>query len=172
MQRPDQLKWKMRRNAKPRNQFEIEDRERALAVLARMRRNKMSLRGASMVEGTDSTTVKRYVGSALWKDKSGHYRPTRYDRIPRTLNFFTTTGPILLTVRDSRTASKIAKYSSAVRKYIVSADASALDEFKHKSFRSGGVVYRFLTTPDALDLLADAGSLKPIESLYYARVAS
>lgn len=162
----------MMRNAQPRNAREAEERDRALAALATMRRDKASLRAAASAAEIDSATVKRYVGSALRKDQSGHYRASRYDRIPRTLNFLTPTGPVAVTVRDSRTASKIAEHSNAVRKYVRTGDVSALEAFKNESFRAAGINHRFVTGVDALDQLADAGSLTSFESLYYARVAS
>src|SRR5271168_2354387 len=116
-----------RRNAKSRNTQETEDRERALAALARMRREKVSLRAAARAEETEPKTVRRYVASALRQDKSGRYRATLYDRIPRTLHFLTE----VLTIRDSRTASKIAQHSNAVRKYVRTGDSSGLEQFKN-----------------------------------------
>jgi hypothetical protein len=162
----------MSRNAKPRNPREAEDRERALAALAMMRRHEAtSLRAAAKAKKTDLKTVKRYVGSALPKDKHGHYHTTLYDRIPRTLSHLTPQGMIPVTVRDSRTASKIAVYSNAVGTYRRTGDSSALTQFKGKSFRAGGVVHRFVTDPDTIDLLEDVGLLTAMESLYYAQVA-
>lgn len=161
----------MRRNAKPRNAEEAEDRERSLAALARMRREGVSLRAAARAEETDSKTVKRYVGSALLQEKRGRYRATPYDRIPRTLNHLTSQRIIPLTVRDSRTASRIAMHSNAVGTYRKTGDSSALAQFKGKSFRVGGVVHRFVTDPDTIDLLEDADLFPAMESLYYAQVA-
>lgn len=62
------------RNAIPRNQREAEARERALAALARMRREGRSLREAATAEGTSPTTIKRYVGSALRREPGKGYR--------------------------------------------------------------------------------------------------
>jgi hypothetical protein len=160
------------RNAKPRNELEAQDRERALAARALMRREKVSLRAAARAQGTDPKTVRRFVGSALRRDKRGRYWAKPYDRIPSTLNFLTADGPVAITVRDSRTASRIAEHSNAVRKYRGGGDSSALTQFKGKSFRAGSVVHRFVTDPEVLDRLEGAGSLTAIESLYYARMAS
>lgn len=161
-----------RRNAEPRNAAEAIHRERALGVIARMRREKVSLRAAAKAEETDPETVKKFTGSALRRDKSGRYRATPYDRIPRTLNFITANGPVAITVRDSRTASKIAEHTNAVRKYLrPPSDLSKVNTFKGKSFQAAGEVHHFVTEPNLLDILADTGSLAGIESLYYARVA-
>ena len=162
----------MSRNAKPRNEIEAQERERALGAIARMRRDKLSLRNAARASETTSDLVKKYVGSALRRNKSGRYRATLYDRIPRSLNFLILDRYVPITIRDSRTASKIAEHSNAVRKYVRTGDTSTLAQFKNKSFRTGGAVHRFVAEPDLLDRLADAGSLAGIETLYYARMAS
>ena len=104
--------------------------------------------------------VQRYVSSALRKVR-GMWRPTKFDRISRTLNFLTPQGPIVVTVRDSRTASRIGEYMNAVR----ARDALALAAFGQTSFRAGGIVHRFVTDLATLDRLDDAG-LITIEGLY------
>ena len=162
----------MARNAKPRNELEAQNRERALGALAKMRRDRISLRAAARAYGTDPKTVRRFVGSALRKDKSGRYRATRYDRIPVTINHLMLDGSVVpLRIRDSRTASKIAEHSNELRKYRRIGDSSGLAQFRGKVFRADGVIHQFLTDPVAIDRLEDAGSLTAIESLYYARTA-
>lgn len=157
-----------RRNAVPRNESEALDRERALAVVARMRRENTSLGPAAKVEEVDPSIVLLYAGSAFKKKRPrGRYRAKPYDRIPRTLNFLTSKGSQALTVRDSRTASRIGEYMNAVRKYLHSGDTSILADFEGRSFRSGGVTHRFITDTRTLDQFADAGGLA-IEGLYRA----
>jgi len=158
-----------RRNAKPRNERETLAKERALAALALKRRNKkLSLSAAAKAEHTSVSTIKRYAGSALrQKCPGGHCRVTPFDRIARPLNFLTPQGPVGVTVRSSRMASMISEHLKAVRKYRNMGDTSGLLPFKGKSFRSGGVTYKFITEPEILDKLADAGLLE-IEGLYRA----
>lgn len=161
-----------RLNAKPGNEREAQDRERALAALGKMRRDKISLRAAARIYETKPAMVRRYVGSALRQDTRGRYRPAPYDRISRTLNHRMPDGSVLpLTVRDSRTASAIADHSNEFGNYRNTGNASGLEQFKTKSFRVGGVRYRFLTDPSTIDHLEDAGVLVAIETLYYARIA-
>ena len=155
------------RNATPRTEREAEARERALATLALMRREKLSLTAAAKAERTRPRTVKRYIRSALRQKSAGErYRPTTHDRIPRTLQIVTRRGTLPVTVRNSRTASLIGQYMNAVRMY-VNGDSSALARFRGKSFQAGGKTYRFVTDPSKLDRLADAGDLA-IEGLYRA----
>ncbi len=157
-----------RRNAIPRNEQQTQARERALATLALMRRKGLALAMAAKAERTSPRTVKRYVGSTLrQKGPRGRYRPRAYDRIPRTLHVVTPQGTLPVTVRDSRTASRIAQYMNAVRTYVSTGDSSALNRFKGKTFQAGGKTYPFLTDPASLDRLADAGALA-IEELYGA----
>jgi len=158
----------MARNAKARTEKEGEEREQALAVLARMRRSRLKLKAASKTQGIDPKTVRRYVGSALRaQGTKGNYRATKYDRIPRQLNFPTSTGQLELTIRDSRTASRIGEYLNAIRSYLYSADIGPIASFLHKSFKSGGVTYRFVVEPKTLDRLGHAGLLV-VDGLYRA----
>lgn len=157
-----------RRNAIPRTAHEAEARERALATLALMRREKLSLTAAAKAEHTRPRTVRRYVGSTLRQKGPGErYRPTTHDRIPRALHIVTPKETLPVTVRDSRTASRIGEYMNAVRIYVNTGDLSALARFRGKSFQAGGKTYPFITDPSKLDRLADAGILA-IEGLYQA----
>jgi hypothetical protein len=161
------------RNAIPRNEREAEARERALAALALMRRKRVSRGAAAKAEGTTPATMLRYVGSALRRDgPRGRYRASKFDRIPRTIEIPTRTGPQVTTVRDSRVASQIGEYLNAVKSYARrGGDRTALRRFEGRTFRVSGVVYPFLTDPGLLDRLADAGMLE-IESLYRASMST
>jgi hypothetical protein len=155
------------RNAIPRNKREVEARERALAVVARMRRESLSLTAAAKAEQTHARTVRRYAATALERaGRRGVFRAKRSDRIARRMNFPTPRGQIEIIVRSSRTASAIGEYLNAVRKYLNTGNTSALARFRNKSFRSAdGVKHEFTTDPASLNRLADAGILA-IEGLY------
>lgn len=146
---------------------EIEARERALATLASMRRENLSLTAAAGSVGIDPRTVLRYVGSALRQGPDGEYRAVPHDSIPRTLHFITPSGTVPITVADSRTASRIAEHMNAVRSFTHRGDSSALEGFRGESFEASGVTYEFITDLATLSRLADAGELA-IEGLYRA----
>jgi len=155
-----------RRNAIPRNEREARARERARATVARMRREKLSLSPAAKAEHTDPATVRRYFGSALRQEgPRKHYRATPYDRIPRTLSILMAEGVEIVTVRDSRTASRIGEYMNAVGVYARTGDPSPLESFKGRSFRASGKTYTFVADPAVIARLGSAGVL-PIEGLY------
>ncbi len=154
------------RDAVQQNEAEAQSREQALAVLALMRREGLSLQGAAIRVGIDPRTTLRYVGSALEREgPHGEYRPTAHDHIPRTMHFITAEGTIAITVRDSRAASRIAEHMNAVRAFTHAGDLSPLEAFNGESFESDGVTRTFVTDPATLGRLADAGVLS-IEGLY------
>ncbi|HZR66862.1 MAG TPA: hypothetical protein VFA85_17105 [Terriglobales bacterium] len=160
-----------RRNAIPRSTREHEARERALAALALMRREGKSRSAAAKAKGTTPAAIDRYAGSALRQDRrGGRYRATPWDRIPRYVKFPTPHGEILLTVRDSRTASLISEHRIALGAY-VRGDESALNKFRGASFRVDGKTYTFMTDPGEIAHLAAAGEL-PVEGLYQAIAAA
>ena len=95
----------------------------------------------------------------------GRYVATKYDRIPRTLRFLTPQGLTTLTVRDSRTASRIAEYMAAVHRFLRTGDRRGLSPFRRMSLRVDKVGYPFLTDPKTLERLAYAGEVS-FEDLY------
>jgi hypothetical protein len=155
------------RNAIPRNKRQEQAKERSLAVLALVRRKGDSVRKASNLYRTTPKTVFRYVGSAFRQDGPGkRYQPTRFDRISRTLNFWNEEGNlVVVTVKDSRIASLIARHPHALTAYARTGDVNVLAPYKNKTFRAGGVTYRFLTDTQIIDRIADADELG-IETLY------
>jgi hypothetical protein len=138
---------------------EREARNRALDALSRMRSDNLSLKAAAREAGTTVNAVKRHAGNALGKTSSGQFRAKKSDRLVRSVRFPTETGSIGLDVRDSRSASRIAAYWNAVKRYIETGDASGLRRFRGTVVRVNKRGYPFITDTTALDRLADAGEL-------------
>jgi len=135
-------------------------RGRALDALSKMRTEGLSLQAAAKASGTTVNAIKRHAGSALEKSSpNGRYRAKQTDRLARTLQFPTETGSIGLDIRDSRSASRIAAYWNAVKRYLETGDASGLRRFRGKTVRVNKRGYPFITDPQVLDRLADAGEL-------------
>jgi len=130
-----------------------------------MRARGLSLARAAREAGTTPRTMRRHLGRALTHDARGRIIATKYDRLPRTLRFVTATGLTELTVRDSRTASHIARYMAAVNQYLTTGDRQALRHFRGKSIRTGKVGYPFITDSKTLERLAFAGEVS-FEDLY------
>jgi hypothetical protein len=151
---------KRTRFAIPRNKREAQILEKVLAAVSLSRREKLPLRMAAKVEGTRVSTIRRYAPSAVEKRK-GEYRAKPFDPIPRVLNVVGPKGMQPLVVRNSRSASKVARYMNAVRTLIYKNDSSALSAFKGKKIAG----YKLITNTRKLKQLADAGLLE-LQRLY------
>lgn len=142
--------------------------QRALRVLARMRRSGVNLSEASRQEHTDPRTVRKYVRTELKRvRKGGRTRATKSDRRHRDMLIPTTLGTSPVVVKGSRQATLLGRYMSAVGRYLRTGETSDLAEFESRSI--GG--HPLLTDPDTLNSLAEAGSLE-LERIYAPPVAS
>jgi hypothetical protein len=114
--------------------------------------------------------VQQRAPSALRKLRNGRWVARPHDRLLRVLVIATRKGLREVGVRDSRQASLLGKYWTAVERYRDTGDASALKEFHGKYIiDTDGKRHRFLTDLRVLDHLGAAGVLS-FETLY-ARVA-
>jgi hypothetical protein len=146
-----------RKNNKPNHQA----RQRALAVLARMRRGE-PLSQATHNEHTTSRTVRKHVGKQLKRDSSGRYRATRGDTLRRDINVLSYDGYVPVSVRSSKQAHFASEHLVAVARFLrPPGDPDLLKPFIGK--RVGGV--ELLTDPDRLQILADADLVK-LDGLY------
>src|SRR5581483_1939152 len=95
---------------------------RATRVIQKMRREGISVTRAAKEYGISRKKVVDLAGSALRKQTNGRYVAKRFDKLLRVLVIPSRQGPMEIAVRDSRTASKIAAYSEAVRKFVQTGD--------------------------------------------------
>ena len=136
-------------------------RNRALHVLARMRRTGTSLTVASREEGIDPRTVRQYVGADLKELSDGKTIPTKADRRERTMLVLTSRGMTPVTIRGSEQASELSRYLVAVNQFFRRGTTEGLEEFKGKKI--GG--YPYITDPKTLTSLAEAGT-HTVETIY------
>jgi hypothetical protein len=146
-----------KRNRTTGTERQAETYNKALHTLARMRRTGTNLTAAAREEGIDPRTVKRLLGPEITKAA----RPTKADRRLRDMLIPTSGGTSPVVVRGSAQASLLGKYMAVVGNYLRSGDSEGLEEFEGKSI--GG--HRLITDPDALDSLAQAGSLQ-LDEIY------
>ena len=130
-----------------------------------MRRDGLSLSRAAHDAGTTPNVVRKYAGEAIVRDKRGRESATRSDKLLRQMQFLTADGVIALDVKDSRTASRVGAYWSAVRRYIETGDAQLLRQFRGRNVRMAKREYPFLTDLDVIDEFARRGELS-FESIY------
>ena len=139
-------------------------RERALDALNRMRREGRSITRAAREAGTTARTVRKYVGRAL-TERGGRLVAKPSDGLVRRMRFLSARGRTDLTVRSSRTASRIADYWAAVDHYLKTGDPRWLRPFRGKSIRAEKLGHPFITDPKTLSRLATAGEVA-FEDLY------
>lgn len=134
-------------------------------VPAEMRAHGSSLPQASRRFGVSPKTVLRLAGSAFTR-KQRRYQVKPTDRLLRVLVIPSRKGLREIGTRDSREASLIGEYWSAVEKFLTPGDASALKKLRRKSvLDAGGKRVRLLTNLEELKRQASAGVLR-FESLY------
>lgn len=138
---------------------ERDARARALEALSRMRNDGVSMRAAAKESGITVNALKRHAGTALVKDSRGRFVAKASDKLARSMVFPTERGMISLNVRDSRTASRISEYWSAVHTYLRTGETFGLRKFRGKSVSVEKRKYPFITEPSLLDRLFDAGEL-------------
>jgi len=136
---------------------------RALHVLALMRRTGASLTAAAREEHIDPRTVRKYLRAEL----RGRGRATKADRRTRDMLIPTTIGNAPVAVRGSKQASQLGRYMSAVSKYLRTGDVDGLAQFEGQSI-AGHVL---ITDPDLLSSLAQAGALT-LDEIYAVPEAS
>jgi hypothetical protein len=135
-------------------------RQRALAVLARIRRGE-SLSQAARLEHTRPRTVLRLIGKQLTRGPTGRYVATSGDTLRRDLNVLGFDGYEPATVYSSKQAHLASGHLIAVGRFLRTGNFEWLKPFVGK--RVGDV--ELLTDPDRLGVLADAGLVK-LDGLY------
>lgn len=143
----------------------VKARRRALRALDLMRDRGISLTEAVDRANTSRRTMLKYAGRGLEKNESGEWDPKPWDRIVRLMDLPRPGGQERIPIQDSRTASKVGRYKTAVKKFARTDDDSALEEFENVTFQVNGETEGFLTDRDTLKRLGFAGELSN-ENIY------
>jgi hypothetical protein len=130
-----------------------------------MRREGHSLTRASRDGRISPQTVRRYTKAV--KNIDGRWKPTKYDRIGRVMVINENGKEVWVTVKDSRYASTIGKYHSAVRRYLETGDASVLKPFTGKRIKdANGNWHTLETDPEKLYDIAEQREEEEFFSIY------
>jgi hypothetical protein len=142
---------------------------RVTDVIAKMRKEHLSLRAAAWQAGISPRTVLHRAGSVIRRGSNGRYTAKPGDQLLRVLKIATPDGLREIGVRGSRQASALGQYAAAVERYLSTGDFAPLAQFSGKGVRDDkGNMVTFLTDRVLLKKLASAGELS-YESIY-ARV--
>ncbi len=142
---------------------------RVTDVIAKMRKERLSLRAAAREVGITPKTVLRKAGSVIRRGSNGRYTAKPGDQFLRVMKVATPDGLTQIGVRGSRQASVLGQHAAAVERYLSSGDFAPLAKFANRGVRDDkGNLVPFLTDRALLKKLASAGELS-YESIY-ARV--
>jgi hypothetical protein len=140
--------------------------QKALAALARMRRDKLSLSKATRIEHIKPSTFLRYVGSAVHRSGPGKpWKPTKTDRFGARMTVLTAQGPMAVFVRGSIEKTRLARYDIALRKWRAGEDGAEKELMAFQGQTVGGHV--LITDSNLLIQLEEAGQLD-FDTLYFS----
>lgn len=131
------------------NSKEQSARDRALGVLSHARGSNQSLSRLARERKISVRSVLRATDG--FRKVGGRWKATKIDHISRIMKINENGRELFIETRDSRSASLIGKYHSAVREYLNTGNISVLDEFKGKRVKdSSGKYHTLETNPNAL----------------------
>ena len=131
---------------------ELNLREKSLDVLRRVRKGQ-SLSKASQELHTKPETVIKNTGA--FRKVKGKWIAKSQDRISRFMSIYENGKKSWIEVRDSRIASKIGKYNSAVNEFLRTGDVKILKPFKRPFKDANGKLHYFEIDPDKLYEIAE-----------------
>ncbi|MEM0143640.1 MAG: hypothetical protein QXL94_06785 [Candidatus Parvarchaeum sp.] len=124
-------------------------RERALEVLSHARRSGQPLSKLSREHGISVKTVLRATHG--FKKVKGRWKAKKIDHISRIMAINENGKERFIEVTDSRHATIIGKYYSAVKEYLNTGNIDVLDEFEGKRVKdSSGKWHTLETNPSAI----------------------
>jgi hypothetical protein len=140
--------------------------QKALAVVARMRRDKLSLARAAREEHIKPGTALRYVGNAIQRSGPGKpWKATKSDRLGASMTVLTAQGPTTVIVSGSVERTRLARYDIALRRWRADEDGADKELMAFQGQTVGGHV--LITDPDLLIQLEEAGQLD-FDTLYFS----
>jgi uncharacterized protein YaaR (DUF327 family) len=132
---------------------ELNQREKSLEVLRKVRDGE-SLSSASRELHTSPETVIKNTNAFL--KVRGKWTPKSQDRISRVMSLNEKGKQSWVEIRDSRTASRIGKYNSAVREFLRTGKTDVLKSFRKPFKDANGELHHFETDPDKLYEIAES----------------
>ena len=155
-----------RRFLVPKNVRQTAVYQKALAVVARMRRGRLSLAKAARIERVKPSTVLRYVGGTIHRSGPGKpWKPTKSDRLGAAMTVLTIQGPTTVVVKGSVERTRLARYDIALRKWRAGEDGADKELMAFQGQTVGG--HALITDPDLLIQLEEAGQLD-FDTLYFS----
>jgi len=132
---------------------ELNVREKSLEALSKVR-NGQSLSKASRELHIEPKTVIKYTNA--FKKVKGKWIAKSQDRISRIMSIYENGKEEWIEIKDSRTASRIGKYNSAVKEFLRTENKDVLEPYKKPFKDVEGKIHYFETDPDRLYEIAES----------------
>jgi hypothetical protein len=132
---------------------ELRLREQSLDVLSKVRNGK-SLYEASKEIGIEPKAVVKNTNA--FKKVNGKWIAKSQDRISRVMGIYENGKQEWIEIKDSRTASRIGKYNSAVKEFLRTGNKDILKPFKKPFKDAKGKLHYFETNPEKLYEIAES----------------
>jgi hypothetical protein len=129
-------------------------------------RQGLSRQKAAKRARTTPRTIQKYAQPAIRREE-GTYRARPTDLLRRSMRVLTDQGVDVAEIPSSGIASRLSKYWHAVDHYLRTGDRRPLRPYEGKVLRAAGRQFPFVTDPDLLARLAEAGEVR-FEDLYEA----
>jgi len=126
---------------------ELNVRKKSLEVLRKVR-DGQSLSKASRELHIEPKTVIKYTNA--FKKVKGKWIAKSQDRISRIMSIYENGKEEWIEIKDSRTASRIGKYNSAVKEFLRTGNKDVLEPYKKPFKDVEGKIHYFETDPDRL----------------------
>jgi hypothetical protein len=131
---------------------ELNRRMKSLEVLSKVRNGQSLSRASRQLHTNPETVIKNT--NAFIKVK-GKWIAKFQDRISRVMSIYENGKQQWIEVRDSRIASRIGKYNSAVNEFLKTGNKDILKQFKKPFKDAKGKLHYFETDPDKLYEIAE-----------------
>ncbi|MDE1870864.1 MAG: hypothetical protein KGI06_01335 [Candidatus Micrarchaeota archaeon] len=130
-------------------------RERALEVLTDARKTGKSVYKLSREHRIGHLAVRKATNA--FRKVKGRWKPSKFDRISRIMAINENGKEVFIELNDSRQASIIGAYQSAIREYLNTGNPDALKAFKGKKVRDAkGKLHTLDTDPESIRAIAES----------------
>ena len=131
---------------------ELNIRGKSLDVLSKVRSGQSLSSASKELHTTPKTVIKN---TNAFKKVKGKWIAKSQDHISRIMSVYENGKQSWIEVSDSRTASRIGKYNSAVNEFLRTGDVKVLKPFKRSFKDANGKLHHFETDPDKLYEIAE-----------------